>query len=173
MTTTNDTDNAMNQAKAQLESIQAMVARLEHSQECDGDLDAGYEMRPHQCDLSDGDFLEFLGEPPMSLRKPTTEERGDYHDEDEARQRIDEDPLSVQVRSGWTDPGQKFAADEYEILLCTGGPAVRIIGELDQYTQPDRARLQYQDWGTPWTELLEPRDMQALIAYASNFYFGE
>lgn len=168
---TTDTDNAINQAKAQLESIQAMVARLEHAQS--------------GCDDYGGDDCFTIGAILVDLgmfvdEYPTSEMdilalHEHYHTEDEARQRIDEDPLSVQVRSDWTDPGTPNLGGpaEYEILLMTGGPAVRIIGELDEYSQPTRARLQYQDWGTPWTELLEPRDMQALISYTSNFYFGE
>lgn len=156
--TTTDTDTARDQAKAQLENIQAMVAQLEHAQECDGDLD--------DCDL-DGDVLF------EALNNGVTDVE-EYHDEDEARERIQEDPLSVQVRSQWVTPGgDEMEAAEFEILLTTGGPAVRIIGELDGYGNPDHARLQYQDWGTPWTELLDPRDMTTLIAYAQNFYFGE
>lgn len=154
--TTTTTDNAENQAIAQLESIQAMVTRLEHAQQCDGDI--------WDCDLDGDVLLEALQNGVIDVDY--------YHDEDEARQRINEDPLSVQVRSDWHDVGADSFPAEYEILLMTGGPAVRIIGELTN-NEPTRARLQYQDWGTPWTELFNPRDMQALISYASNFYFGE
>lgn len=152
---TTDTDTARDQAIAQLESIQAMVARLEHAQKRCYDWE--------DCnDISVAD-----------LRECDCSNSEEYHDEEEARQRIDEDPLSVMVRASWTAPGEKFEATEYEILLCTGGPAVRIIGSLDEFGAPDHALLQYQDWGIPWTELFNPRDMQALISYASNFYFGE
>ena len=66
-------------------------------------------------------------------------------------------------------------AEEFEILLCTGGPACRIIGDLDQHGQPDRPRLQYQDWGTPWTELvsISSDEREALQTYCQQFYFGE
>ena len=40
---------------------------------------------------------------------------------DDARLAIEEDPLSVQVRSGWHSPGEKAESEEFEILLCTGG----------------------------------------------------
>ena len=41
-------------------------------------------------------------------------------------------PLSVLVRSGWYIPGTAPGyAEEFEILLSTGGPACRIIGQLD------------------------------------------
>jgi len=95
----------------------------------------------------------------------------DYED---AERRIQEDPLSVQVRSGWYTPGDAYSPEEFEILLCTGGPAVRIIGDLDEYMQPARPRLQYQDWGTPWTEYFGANlDREALLAYCQRFWFGE
>lgn len=102
-----DTDNARNQAKAQLASISEMVANLTNAEPEDA--------------------------------------------QDDARQVITEDALSVQVRSDWHNPGEDSEASEFMILLCTGGPAVRIIGELSEYKEPESARLEYQDWGTPWT----------------------
>ena len=94
---------------------------------------------------------------------------------DEARQAIDEDPLEISVRSDWHTPGSvEDKPSEYKILLCTGGPAVRIIGELNEYQEPDNARLQHQDWGTPWTDFF-PEDDNAediLLEYARCFYFG-
>ncbi|MDR6858912.1 hypothetical protein J2W96_005244 [Variovorax guangxiensis] len=42
--------------------------------------------------------------------------------------------------------------EEFEILLCTGGPTVRIVGDLDHHGEPDRARIEYQDWFEPWRE---------------------
>lgn len=51
-----------------------------------------------------------------------------------AQTSIDEDPLSVEVRGDWHVPGGEGAKpSEFMILLCTGGPAVRIRGELDRY----------------------------------------
>lgn len=102
-----------------------------------------------------------------------------------ARTTILEDPLEVTVRTGWHAPGSDADAEEYCILLSTGGPASRIIGELDQFGQPETARLEVQDWGTPWTDAA--RDAMAsastleewqaiqpvLLAYAREFYFGE
>src|SRR3989304_3914771 len=76
----------------------------------------------------------------------------------DAREAIEEDPLSVEVRSDWHEPGGDSDPGEYCILLCTGGPAVRIIGRLDTHSEPPSARLQYQDWGTPWIELILPHD---------------
>lgn len=97
---------------------------------------------------------------------------GDCENEDDARERIQEDPLEIQVRSDWTNPGEELTASEFMILLCTGGPTVRIMGELDEHKQPSRAWLEYQDWGTRWTEY-GPANSGTLCEYASNFFFGE
>lgn len=97
---------------------------------------------------------------------------GDCENWDEARERIDEDPLSVEVRTSWHTPGEAGTPDEFCILLCTGGPAVRIRGKLDTYGAPDRAWLEYRDWGTPWTKF-RGADMNALLTYARCFYYGE
>ena len=70
---------------------------------------------------------------------------------DEAWEAIESAPLSIQVCSGWARPGAPLKAEEYEILLSTGGPALRIIGDLDDGGMPCGWVLQWQDWGTPWT----------------------
>lgn len=100
------------------------------------------------------------------------EAAGDCTDEGVARERIEEDALSVQIRSGWYSPGEEPQPEEFEILLSTGGPATRIIGELDEYRQPIRARLQAQDWFTAWTDYLDA-DQDVLLNYARCFYFGD
>lgn len=57
---------------------------------------------------------------------------------DDALQAIFEDPLEVKK------------VQTVEVLLCTGGPAVRIVATVgDSYFE--NIRIQYQDWGTPWT----------------------
>jgi len=91
-----------------------------------------------------------------------------------AQTAIREDALSCEVRGGWVEPGstEQMHAEEFRLLLGTGGPAVRIIGSLDQYGQPDGARLETQDWGTPWTEYTLA-DESVLLKYAACFYFGE
>ena len=96
-------------------------------------------------------------------------------DKETARDTIQEDPLSVEVRGGWHNPGQASDDREYFILLSTGGPACRIIGELNQHHEPETARVEYQDWGTPWTEYRDTTadDDAAILEYAQQFYFGE
>lgn len=94
--------------------------------------------------------------------------------QDAARETIEQDPLSITVRSGWHTPGDKVEIEEFNILLCTGGPAVRIIGDLSEHMEPSSATLQYQDWGTPWTiYYLTEEEEQAVLAYCGCFYFGE
>lgn len=104
----------------------------------------------------------------------------DNNDEkrEEAERRIHEDALSVQVRSDWYSPGSPDDSEpaEYEILLCTGGPACRIIGQLGSWREPETAEIQYQDWFTPWTDWRGedvPDDVQEiLLEYARCHYFG-
>jgi hypothetical protein len=94
---------------------------------------------------------------------------------DEADTAIMDSPLSIEVRDGWRTPGGKAEGgpDEYRILLTTGGPALRLIGTLEDGT-PTTVRMEWQDWGTPWTAMrLSARDEAACLAFASRFYFGE
>lgn len=104
----------------------------------------------------------------------------DNHDSeavDEIRQEIDEAPLSVSVRDGWYVAGssERGEPDEFEILLSTGGPALRIYGELGEYCEPDDyPRLQWQDWFTPWDDCeLTSDETEALATFARCFWFGE
>lgn len=93
-------------------------------------------------------------------------------DRDDAEQMIHEDPLSVQVRSDWVSVGETMTAGEFEILLTTGGPAVRIMGELDEHGEPYRAWLEVQDWGKCWTHYYEPGLTDVLLTYARCFCFS-
>ena len=94
------------------------------------------------------------------------------HNEDEAREAILADALSVQVRSDWHTPGDTADAGEYKILLCWGGPSVQILGVLDEHRQPYSAVLQYQDWFTEWMDYpLTDVEEQMLLMYAQQFYF--
>ncbi len=111
----------------------------------------------------------------IRLRERLNESDFEHYDWAEAiQQQIDEMPLSVLVRSDWHEPGiPSEEGGEYEILLCTGGPAVRIVGPLNGYEVPADAFLQYQDWGTPWENVALDRDTQlALQDFVRNFYFG-
>lgn len=108
----------------------------------------------------------------IEMVKALKDAEGDEDVWEKAKQAIQEDALSIEVRSGWVSAGSALEPEEYMILLITGGPAVRVIGELNM-EQPETARLEHQDWFTPWTELpLEEEETEALLAYASQFYFG-
>ena len=91
-------------------------------------------------------------------------------------ERIYEMPLSVMVRDGWRMPGHFHgdSGEEFEILLGTGGPAVRIYGTLDQYGEPSECQLQNQDWGTPWQRVKTDRKHHAtLLTFCRCFYFAD
>lgn len=175
--TTKTEDRAEDQAAAQYSSIVRMLAAVE----CD--YDRLEELRDER-DSYENEELGNLASPEVhriawAQENPEDAEElteledaaGECTDEDEARQVIQEDPLEVQVRSDWSNPGETLEASEFMILLCTGGPAVRIVGELNR-GQPCRAWLEYQDWGTPWTQWFGASS-DTLCEYASNFFFGE
>lgn len=99
------------------------------------------------------------------------EAAGDCEDREYAERRIQEDALSVELSGTW-EPGSTPVADKAIILLSTGGPATRIICELDDNMTPQRAYLEAQDWGTPWTHV-HIGNTDALVTYCQQFYFGE
>jgi hypothetical protein len=88
-----------------------------------------------------------------------------------ARVAIEQDPLSIEFRSGWVTDPSEMEPYEFMILLSTGGPATRIIGELDHNNQPYRARLEAQDWFTPWQTLVLTGDEgETLLEYVEACY---
>ena len=101
------------------------------------------------------------------------QESNDYNQQDELRESILNNALSVEFRSGWySSPEDEKKAEEFRILLAWGGPALRIIGELDDYG-PVNPKLQYQDWGTPWIDFEITEDQQKALNWFCNcFYFG-
>jgi hypothetical protein len=181
MTTTDSERSLEAIGKSQYESIVDMVSALE----CDyGRLE---ELKSETETLEDalrtldaaedydGDTRDSVQNDLLDLREELAELQvagGECSDQDEARERIQEDPLSVEVRSGWVSIGTEMEAEEFVILIGTGGPATRIRGELDQYKQPSRAWLEVQDWGTPWTRYFDA-DQETLLTYCREFYFGE
>ena len=102
-----------------------------------------------------------------------------FNETDAIIERVSEMPLSVEVRSAWHIPSEKENSGEFQILLSTGGPALRIVGELDENACPcGNFSLEHQDWGTPWTEYhpdVESREdwESALDWFVGTFYFGE
>jgi hypothetical protein len=155
-------NRAKDQAATQLSRIREMLAALE----------CNYDRLEELREEAESAEVTFTAEDADELAELEAAANG-CESEEEARERIQEDPLSVQVRSGWHNPGEESSPEEFEILLCTGGPAVRIMGDLDEYNQPCRAYIQYRDWGTPWTDYYEDGMGAACLAYAQQFYFGE
>lgn len=97
---------------------------------------------------------------------------GECTSREDAETRIHEDALEIAARSDWHAPGEDTDnACEFYILVATGGPAVRIRGEISD-GEPDRAWLEVQDWGKPWTQYFKA-DQDTLLTYARCFYFGE
>ena len=97
-----------------------------------------------------------------------------FGDVDSLRERAEEMPLEISVRSGWHNPcDTDQAPEEYLILLSTGGPALRITGDLEG-GEAVTAELQWQDWGTLWTRHHDTTTEEdaAILEYAQLFYFG-
>lgn len=181
MTTSND-NHGLDQAKAQAESIAAMVAAIN----CD--YDRLQELRDEREALADEiDGIDTASAYGLEKEKAALEalaawdienaeelealeiEAGECADQDEAREIVQNDPLTVEVRSGWDIVGGDLSAAEFRIVLCTGGPHVEIRGELDNGT-PCRAWMMYQDWGTPLTQYFDVEG-STLLAYCQEFYF--
>ena len=171
MTTEN---RAEEQARAQVESVVSMVAALDCDYERLQELReraeenkaivAAYaeKMDDWQAHADASDELCELAELESAA--------GECESEDDARERIHEDPLSVEVRSGWASTAADLEPEEFRIVLCTGGPHVEIIGELSR-GEPVSVRILYRDWGTSG-ELFD-FDRDAVLTYARQFYFGE
>ena len=130
MTTTRD------QAIAQMQYIEDLLVALH----MDWDL---------YSDLKDCDQLG-LGEDEL---QELTDQSAGCDSRDEALERLEENPLEIQFRSGWESDTSDLTPHEFSILLCSGGPAVRIRGYMDGNGNPSNAWVEYQDWGAPWTEL--------------------
>ena len=103
------------------------------------------------------------------------EESNDYNQQDELRESVLNSALSIEFRSGWYSSPESVAdlkPEEFKILLSWGGPGLRVIGELDDYG-PVNPKLQYQDWGTLWTDFEITEDQQEALNWFCNcFYFG-
>lgn len=153
---------AIEQAKGTFEEIKRMLERAKHAETCDGSED---------CPLTDKEIMEGLGYV-YDGKELEDDMRDEYHDQEAIEDEIWESPLSVEVRSGWESIGEKLKPSEYQILMSTGGPAVRIVGDLNGYGTPTSAKLEYQDWGTPWTPYpLTYSENNTLLEFAQHFSF--
>lgn len=183
MSERNDPNSAAGQADAQMCSIREMVAAL------DVDYDRLEELRDfleetHADQAGSATFSEWL-EADWKEDDYALDERNEYvellaaagerESSDDAEDRIREDALSVEVRSGWYSPhryGDDDEPAEFRIVLCTGGPHVEIRGGLNNGSPVD-AYLHYKDWGTCGDRVNKKGDRDTLIRYASIFFFRE
>ena len=80
----------------------------------------------------------------------------------------------INVRTDWYWPdAEDNNPTEYTILLCAGSPACRIIGDLSEYGEPETARIEYQDWLTPWVDYpIDNDEEEKVLTYCRQFYFG-
>jgi hypothetical protein len=186
MTQTEKQDHARQNAAAWAASIAQMVAalecdydRLEELRDERADMAGAVERATlasdkAMCALALGDWDEENGDELKELTADATIDGDLQTDADSVRERIQESPLEVAVRSGWVPSAEDMVAEDFLILLSTGGPALRIRGELDQHKQPRRAWLEYQDWGTPWTEYHgDGCEQKTLLTFCQQFFFGE
>lgn len=98
----------------------------------------------------------------------------EYTDADRITDRVWESVLSAEVRDGWRNVGAKSnGAEEFRILLSTGGPACQIIGDLNDGS-PENVRIQHRDWGTHWTNLATSNEENLALAwFCGCFCFEE
>ena len=176
-----ETNHAKEQAGLQMSSIRDMLAavncdygRLEELREELADLESEANDDTNVVSIEARNLLNDWHKENAEELSDLVAAADDCEGEESARERIQEDPLCIQVRSGWHMPGDSDVEHgEFEILLCTGGPAVRIRGDLGDHRQPTRAYMQYQDWNTPWTDYYESGAGDELLEYATHFFYGE
>lgn len=149
------------------ECIAEMVAALE----CD--YDRLEELRQLRKDFEPGDsdatWEGLCGDEAEELAELETA-AGDCESREDAETRIQEGPLCIELEGKWS-MGDTATADKALILLGTGGPATRIVCELDN-GEPTRAWVQAQDWFTQWTDYVGGSS-DTLLTYCRVFYFGE
>lgn len=99
---------------------------------------------------------------------------GDNLDEvaEAIEEQMRESILSITVRSNWQTPDQELSPGEFQILLSWGGPALRVMGELDDNAEPCRYWVEHQDWGTPWT-LWPNTEAYAITWFVGLFWYGD
>lgn len=164
------------QARAWIKAIRTMVRKLDPETAAIDEL----------AKLSRSDMINFLDNNDVEFDPELTDDAirkiisdgvedgtitPDYfeHDEDKARDEIMEHPLSVEYRSGWVTPGSEMKPEEFCITLCTGGPEVRIIGDICNGS-PDSERIEHRGWGTPWAAISTTSDDDDIIRqYCQQF----
>jgi hypothetical protein len=181
-------DDARNQALAQVASICEMIAAYAVDYDRLDELRDDADSAPDEyvdvikkgrdsfgSDLGlthpdDGDFNYYfdIGRELAELESIA----GMCANQDEALERIQEDALSVEYRSDWVSPGEEMTPSEFRILLCTGGPHVEIVGEIDHRGEPSRCWVNYRDWGTSGELTGADFDHDTVLRYCGFFVTG-
>ena len=171
-----DSEKLQEIGKSAFASIAEMVAALECDYERLQDLaDAMLEHNEDQSKFTQLGAWSACYPAEAEELNELQEAAGDCESREDAEQRIMEDSLSLEFRGDWytsdTEPADAAKPVEFILLLGTGGPATRLLGEIS-HGEPTHVRLQAQDWGTQWTDYIGA-DQETLLTYCRCFYFGE
>lgn len=90
-------------------------------------------------------------------------------------------PLGLSVRDGWRAPGENSeGAEEFLILLSSGGPNVRIMGRLNAHGEVEVEGANFPvmegSWYSAWTETPGQRQdaaSEAIGWFCQQFYFPD
>ena len=157
-----DESIGLQEAKAQLANIRKLVAACE----------VDYDLLRYLRELNAGERMDNAEE--IATLKELETIAGDNKSFEDAVEALQQTPLSIRIRDGWYSPdGRPSLPQEYEILLCCGGPSIRIVGELDEYEGPMAANLEYLAWGNGWITYNEPHIEAVLLSFARFFYLEE
>ena len=164
MTTRDETADAEIQAILQIRNIALLIDA--HTAATTGDLD-----HFTAAELID---LDWAG---VEIRRfdPDADPEAGLDLAESIRERIEEYPLAVLVRTDWHEVGAEDSGPtHYQLLLSTGGPATRIVGELSEHGEAITADIEHQDWGTPWTRYGITAEVEgSLVSFAQCFHFGD
>ena len=145
------TDKSIRNARGTVEHVAALRDASDHAWTCAG---------PEDCDLTEDEAQTLAfgigGDDPDLL-----------HDIEYVEQVVYGAPLSVSIRSDWTEAGDTMKPAEYMIEMTTGGPAARIIGDIER----PNVRIEYADQGEPWETLrdITQRERDALEWFGAQF----
>jgi len=114
----------------------------------------------------DGTMLDEEGPDAVEELAELEEQAGEYESFDDVEEAINNNALSIEFRSGWGDDKEGMTAEEYRVVLCTGGPHVELQGDLNRYGEPESVRVLYKGWGESGELYSFNRD--AVMAYVSR-----
>lgn len=150
-------NSSQSQARAQAQSIADLYAIYQAFNDNDADdLPDGCEIETDE----DGDLIS------------VEYDHCDYSSTEDVIDTVKDNALSVEVRSTWTTNTESFEAEEFRIVLCTGGPHVEIRGNIGLHGQPEDPEVYSSDW-FEGLQRFPLADYDALEWFCGLFYFGE